>query len=75
MMKLTITTGTEKDFFERGKEFARKLDRGERVEPECVISFEDPAELLGLVSPARITEAGLFSVKEKPFSGLIIQGC
>lgn len=49
-MKLTITTGTEKDFFERGKKIARKLDQGESVEPECVISFEDPQELLELVT-------------------------
>jgi predicted transcriptional regulator len=103
MMKLTITTDTEIDFFERGKELARKLDRGERVEPECVISFEDPSELLELVTTARmnlfravkeepgsiaeiarrlhrdrsavkrdidkLTEAGLFSVEEKPCSG------
>lgn len=103
MMKLTITTGTEKDFFERGKEYARKLDRGETVEPECIISFEDPQELLELVTTARmnlfkavkeepgsiadiarrlhrdrsavkrdidkLTEAGLFSVEVKPFSG------
>ena len=65
-MKLTITTGTEKDFFERGREFARKLDRGEKIEPECVISFEDPQELLELVSTARMN---LFkSVKEEPGS-------
>lgn len=103
MMKLTITTGTEKDFFARGKEFARKLDRGERVEPECIISFENPQELLELVTPARmnlfksvkdepgsiaeiarrlhrdrsavkrdvdkLTQAGLFNVEVKPFSG------
>lgn len=48
-MKLTITTGTEKDFFERGKKLARKLDKREKVEPECIISFEAPQELLGLV--------------------------
>ena len=65
-MKLTITTGMEKDFFERGKQFARKLDKGEKVEPECIISFEDPQELLGLVTPARMN---LFkTVKEEPGS-------
>ena len=51
-MKLTITTGTEKNFFERGKEFARKLDKGEYVEPESIISFDDPQELLELVTMA-----------------------
>lgn len=65
-MKLTITTGTEKDFFERGKNIARKLDQGESVEPECVISFEDPQELLELVTTARMN---LFrSVKAEPGS-------
>jgi predicted transcriptional regulator len=65
-MKLTITTGTEKDFFERGKEFARKLDRGETVEPESIISFEDPQELLELVTTARMN---LFkTVKQEPGS-------
>lgn len=54
MMKLTITTGTEKDFFERGKQFAQCLDRGETVEPECHISFEDPQDLLELVTTARM---------------------
>ena len=33
-MKLTITTGTEKEFFERGKIVAQKLDRGERIDVE-----------------------------------------
>ena len=65
-MKLTITTGTENDFFERGREFARKLDQGESVVPECIISFEDPQELLELVTTARMN---LFkSVKEEPGS-------
>ncbi len=65
-MKLMITTGTEKDFFERGKKIARKLDQGESVEPECVISFEDPQELLELVTTARMN---LFrSVKAEPGS-------
>jgi serine/threonine protein phosphatase 1 len=41
-MKTTIITGTEKDFFARGKEIARKLDRGERVDPAYTISYEDP---------------------------------
>jgi len=65
-MKLTITTGAEKDFFDRGKELARKLDKGETVSPACIISFEDPKELLALVTVARIN---LFNtIKEEPGS-------
>ena len=66
MMKLTITTGTADDFFARGKELARKLDRGECVEPESVIMFGDPQDLLELVTEARVN---LFrAVKEEPGS-------
>jgi len=65
-MKLTVTTGTERDFFERGRKLAKKLDMGERVEPECIISFEDPQDLLELVTAARMN---LFNaVKEEPGS-------
>ena len=65
-MKLTITTGTEKDFFDRGKALARKLDGGERVTPECVLSFEDPQELLELPTVAKLD---LFrAAKEEPGS-------
>jgi predicted transcriptional regulator len=53
-MKLTIMTGNAKDFFDRGKAFARKLDKGERVESECIISFEDPQELLELITTAKM---------------------
>jgi predicted transcriptional regulator len=65
-MKLTISTGSEKDFIERGKEIARNLDTGERIEPECILSFEDPQELLELVTTARMN---LFkSIKAEPGS-------
>lgn len=66
MVKLTITTGTEKDFFRRGKEVARKLDRGERISAENIITFEDPEDILELVTAARVD---LFrAVKEEPGS-------
>lgn len=66
MIKLTITTGTEKEFFQRGKELARRLDRGERVTAENIITFEDPEDILELVTPARVD---LFrAVKDEPGS-------
>jgi predicted transcriptional regulator len=66
MIKLTITTGTEKDFFRRGKGLARRLDRGDRIPVENIISFEDPEEILELVTAARVN---LFkAVKEEPGS-------
>jgi len=44
-MKLTITKGTATDFFRHGKTLARKLDRGEVVEPEKVVIFGDRNDL------------------------------
>jgi hypothetical protein len=44
-MKLTITKGTATDFFRHGKVLARKLERGEDVEPEKVVIFGDRHDL------------------------------
>ena len=41
MTNLTIKTGTEDDFFKRGRQLGRAADRGERLPDERVISFED----------------------------------
>ena len=52
-MKLTITKGTATDFFRHGKTLARRLDRGEVVEPEKVVIFGDRHDLCysGLTKP------------------------
>ena len=66
MTKLTIKTGTERDFFKRGRDLAKAADRGERLPEERTISFEDPAEVMKLVTAARLA---LFrTVKEMPGS-------
>ncbi|KAB2318969.1 MarR family transcriptional regulator [Betaproteobacteria bacterium SCN1] len=66
MNKLTIKTGTEDDFFKRGRRLAKAADRGEKLPEECIISFEDPAEMMKLVTTARLA---LFrTVKEMPGS-------
>jgi hypothetical protein len=44
-MRLTITKGKAADFFRRGIDLARKLDRGEKVEPEKIIIFGDRHDL------------------------------
>ncbi len=54
MSKLTIKTGTEKDFFSRGRRLARIADQGEPLPEERIISFEDPAEVLQLITAARL---------------------
>ena len=66
MKTLTIKSGSEGDFFRRGRIVARLADEGTALPEECVISFEDPDEMLRLLSAARL--ALLKSIKEQPGS-------
>lgn len=50
----TVKTGSIEDFFSQGREIARKLDRGEKVEPVRIISFEDPDDMLELLTTGRV---------------------
>ena len=66
MTKLTIKTGTEKDFFARGRRLAKAADRGKALEAVRTISFEDPADVMKLITETRLA---LFrAVKEAPGS-------
>jgi predicted transcriptional regulator len=66
MSKLTIKTGTEGDFFKRGRLLAGLADRGEPIPDERIVSFEDPADVMKLVTATRLA---LFrAVKEMPGS-------
>lgn len=66
MKQLTVKTATEADFFQRGREIARLADHGEALPEECVISFEDPTEMLQLLTTARL--ALLRAIKDQPGS-------
>lgn len=66
MTKLTIKTGTEDAFFKRGRQLAKAADSGKTIAQERIISFEDPYDLIKLVTATRLT---LFrAVKETPGS-------
>jgi predicted transcriptional regulator len=66
MTKLTIKTGTEEGFFKRGRQLAKAADRGEQLPNERIVSFEDPADVMKLITAARLA---LFrAVKEMPGS-------
>ena len=66
MTKLTIKTGTEEDFFKRGRQLARVADQGGLIPDERIISFEDPADVMKLITEARL--ALFHAVKEMPGS-------
>jgi len=66
MTKLVIKTGSAETFFKRGRQLAAAADRGARLPDECTLSFDDPDELVRLVTTARLA---LFrAVKEEPGS-------
>lgn len=66
MNKLTIKTGIEVDFFKRGRHLATTADQGKALPDERIISFEDPADVMKLMTTARLA---LFrAVKDAPGS-------
>ena len=66
MSKTIIRTATESDFFQRGKKIAKRADQGKRLPEERVLSFEEPAEVLNLLTQGRLA---LFrAVKDEPAS-------
>jgi predicted transcriptional regulator len=49
-----LGTGTADAFFRRSAARAEKLDRGERLLPEMRLTFEDPADLLRVLTAQRV---------------------
>jgi predicted transcriptional regulator len=54
MRNITVSTGTVKDFLFRNLEIARQIDAGEPLTPEYSLTFEDPADMFAVMSPARL---------------------
>ncbi|AHM73458.1 HVO_A0114 family putative DNA-binding protein [Yersinia hibernica] len=54
MDKLVIKTATEDNFFQRGKKLAILADTGQTLPQEHTITFEDPLEMVRVLSAARI---------------------
>jgi len=54
MRNVIVKTGTVEDFFVRGREIAGGIDRGEALQPEYSLTFEDPADMFTVMSPARL---------------------
>jgi predicted transcriptional regulator len=51
---LVVGTGTRGEFFNRSRARAKKLDRGETLPCEMRLTFEDPADLLRVITGQRI---------------------
>lgn len=65
-MRATIKLGDSKDFFQRGKAIARLADSGSSIPNEKIITFEDRADLIGLITQSSINLVA--AAKDKPGS-------
>lgn len=65
-VRVRIAADGVNGFFARTRERMRKLDRGEKLAPEIVISFEDPADMLHVLSGERVRLLRL--AKKKPMA-------
>ena len=72
MKNVTLKAGNEQDFFRRGKALARLADGGQPIPEERTVSFEDPADLLRLLTARRLEV--FRSVKGEPGSITVIAG-
>ena len=66
MKKIAIIVADENEFFARGKRLATLADADKPIPSESVISFGDPADLLKMLTPARL--ALMSAVKAQPDS-------
>jgi len=84
MRNIFVSTGTSEGFFKRGREIARAIDRGEPLEPEYTLTFEDPADIASITALAQrlhrdrssvkrdvdiLVAAGLLDIEEAPLPG------
>jgi predicted transcriptional regulator len=53
-IKIRVAADGTKGYFGRARERARRLDRGEKLEPAIIVSFEDPADMVRVLSAERI---------------------
>lgn len=66
MKRTTVRVGATREFFERGRGYARRARTGERLAESQLITFEDPADMMRVLSPAKLTL--LRTVKAHPGS-------
>jgi len=52
--RINLRTGSTEDFFNRLRERAKKLDRGQTLPPGITITFEDPIDLLKVLTSERV---------------------
>lgn len=54
MKTVIVNTGSVEAYFKRGQALARQVDQAETLVPEFTLTFEDPADMFAVMSPARL---------------------
>lgn len=54
MRNILVKTGSVEEFFAQGREIAGKVDRGEPLEPEFTLTFENPGDMFAVMTTARL---------------------
>jgi predicted transcriptional regulator len=67
---VTVSSGTIDSFIERSLGRARKLDRGEKLPIEMTMTFEDPSDLIRVLSAGRVRVLRAVRAKAAPVSEL-----
>jgi predicted transcriptional regulator len=65
-----VSSGTIDRFIERSLGRARKLDRGEKLPAEMTMTFEDPSDLIRVLSAGRVRVLRAVRAKAAPVSEL-----
>lgn len=55
MNKITVQVGTAAEFFQRGRKVGQLIDQAKPFPAESVITFEDPHEMLELLTMRKLT--------------------
>jgi predicted transcriptional regulator len=69
---VTASPGTVEAFIERSLGRARKMDRGERLPSEIRMTFEDPSDLIRVLSVERVRVLCAVRAKPAPVSELAV---
>ncbi|HEV2964104.1 MAG TPA: MarR family transcriptional regulator [Candidatus Angelobacter sp.] len=71
-VKVRVAGDGTKGFFDRVREHARKLDRGEELAPEITVLFQDANDMMRVLSAERIRLLRAAKMKATPVSDLAV---
>ncbi len=54
MKRTTVRVGTAREFFARGRKYAQRARTGKRLPESHLVTFEDPADMMQILSPAKL---------------------